>query len=579
MKKTSLIISVFVITILGVFLIISSCKKEEAESNNTPSAIPEVNEYTLYENVIVLDSLTTPDPIIEGNKYTFNFTTSPPDFKVGDVIIGYTNGGYLKKITSIEKSTDETNFIITLYFVQALLDEVFKNCNFVHSIPIITQEKTLDGTVLFDEQVGNVDLDVTIQEGYVKSGMYLVFKLQRVDGQTKYFETKVIGDIDIKTDVELSANGQISYNSGDKLLLPPIKFWFSIGVVPVEVVLGFYGRFETSISATGILGYSCLLDGNVEFGATWTESEQWKKIWEKDAEYINNGIEWDYSLNTNAKVIVKPEIKLLVIGLAGPTLNLEPFLEFDANLNNQIWAWSLKGGYTGNIGVELNTLGLYEIADYNTPLLKWETTIASDQGSIGGGGVGEPCPDEPYFTYHGQTYNTVLIGNQCWMKENLNYETENSVCYDNNQSNCDIYGRLYNWNTIMNGEASSNSVPSGVQGICPNGWHVPSDAEWILLFNQLGGEEIAGGKLKEGGTSHWHSPNTGATNESGFTALPSGKRTVSGGFSSIGEMVWFWTSSQTGKSAWTPALGYNSGSVNHGYSTNNFGLSLRCVKD
>jgi len=72
-----------------------------------------------------------------------------------------------------------------------------------------------------------------------------------------------------------------------------------------------------------------------------------------------------------------------------------------------------------------------------------------------------------------------------WQK-NLNYETENSWCYDNDGNNCDIYGRLYNWETMMNGEESSDEVPSGVQGICPDGWHVPSDNEWKILEMYLG---------------------------------------------------------------------------------------------
>ncbi|MFI4955126.1 MAG: FISUMP domain-containing protein, partial [Gammaproteobacteria bacterium] len=87
----------------------------------------------------------------------------------------------------------------------------------------------------------------------------------------------------------------------------------------------------------------------------------------------------------------------------------------------------------------------------------------------------------------GKQYKTVCIGNQTWMAENLNYDASGSVCYNNDPANCAIYGRLYDWNTIMQGALSSTSVPSGVQGVCPKGWHVPSKAEFDTLMMFLGG--------------------------------------------------------------------------------------------
>ena len=155
-------------------------------------------------------------------------------------------------------------------------------------------------------------------------------------------------------------------------------------------------------------------------------------------------------------------------------------------------------------------------------------------------------------------YNTVLIGTQCWMKENLNIgtrinsgdqQTNNSVfekyCYNESESNCDVYGGLYQWNELMNYTTSSNSNPSGRQGICPSGWHIPSDAEWDQLMTFLGGESIAGGPMKETGTIHWNSPNTGATNSSGFTALPGGFRDdLLWPFYNFGTGAYFWSSTE-----------------------------------
>ena len=141
-----------------------------------------------------------------------------------------------------------------------------------------------------------------------------------------------------------------------------------------------------------------------------------------------------------------------------------------------------------------------------------------------------------------QTYTTLQIGTQCWMAENLNIgtlinsnndQTNNSIiekyCYDNSTTNCSTYGGLYQWDEMM-----QYKTTEGVQGICPVNWHIPTDAEWTGLTDFLGGESVAGGKMKttgtiEAGTGLWLSPNTGATNSSGFAALPGGGL-HSGGF-------------------------------------------------
>jgi uncharacterized protein (TIGR02145 family) len=167
----------------------------------------------------------------------------------------------------------------------------------------------------------------------------------------------------------------------------------------------------------------------------------------------------------------------------------------------------------------------------------------------------------------GQVYKWVKIGNQVWMAENLNYETPNSWWYDNNSANGDIYGRLYTWAAAMNGESSSNSVPSGVQGVCPDGWHLPSDAEWTVLTDYLGGESVAGGKMKEAGTVHWNSPNTGATNSSGFTALPGGLSYTSGDFNYLGSIGHWWSATESSSTnAWGRTLRYGGDKVNRSSS-------------
>jgi uncharacterized protein (TIGR02145 family) len=200
-----------------------------------------------------------------------------------------------------------------------------------------------------------------------------------------------------------------------------------------------------------------------------------------------------------------------------------------------------------------------------------------------------------------KSYSTFQIGTQCWMAKNLSYlpsvspssvgseTTPYYYVYDYQgtdvnaakaTTNFQTYGVLYNWPAAMAGSASSNSVPSGVQGVCPAGWHLPSDAEWTVLTDHLGGLSIAGGKMKETGTTHWNSPNTGATNISGFTALAGGIRVSSGNFYYIGSSANVWSSAQYGSSnAWFRYLDYYYDDVFRGSNYKGSGFSVRCLKD
>lgn len=198
---------------------------------------------------------------------------------------------------------------------------------------------------------------------------------------------------------------------------------------------------------------------------------------------------------------------------------------------------------------------------------------------------GQSCGD---VVYGGTTYHSVIIGMQCWMKENLNIgvailgtqdQTDNGIvekyCYNDLVTNCNIYGGLYQWNEMMQYVAIS-----GTQGICPSGWHLPSDAEWTTLTTYLGGISLAGGKMKEAGYAHWLSPNTGATNESGFTALPGGIRDYIAYFLNLTYGAYFWSSTEDPSiSAWSRYLFHNSADLTREYYYKTYGLSTRCIKD
>ena len=208
----------------------------------------------------------------------------------------------------------------------------------------------------------------------------------------------------------------------------------------------------------------------------------------------------------------------------------------------------------------------------------------------------------------GNQYKFVKIGNQTWMAENLkylpsvtgsgNWSTTEPYYYvygyngtNVNEAKATVtyntYGVLYNWPAALNGASPGNSNPSGVQGVCPAGWHLPGYTEWEKLVDYLGGDSIAGGILKETGTTHWSSPNTGATNESGFTALPGGFYWNWGefGFYAAGSVSVWWSATWNDNIPEHISIpnSENKVYISAYYSTDyvlpSWGFSVRCVKD
>jgi len=213
--------------------------------------------------------------------------------------------------------------------------------------------------------------------------------------------------------------------------------------------------------------------------------------------------------------------------------------------------------------------------------------------------MGIPCPGTPTVKdIDGNSYNTVQIGTQCWTKENLRVTkyrdgsvmpldesggaegngsgqtwssrtTGARTVYDHSVNNLTTYGYLYNWYAV-----------SDTKGICPSGWHVPRDGEWTNLTNYLGGEAIAGGKIKTTGTVFWQSPNTGASNESGFSALPGGCRLNEGSFINFRSNAFFWSTTESSSSnAWLRSLSLYSGNVFRSDYGKRLGYSVRCLRD
>ena len=289
----------------------------------------------------------------------------------------------------------------------------------------------------------------------------------------------------------------------------------------------------------------------------------------------------------------------IVSGTAPVTINFS-----DQSTNNPTnWKWGFGEGTTStlqNPSITYNSDGNYTVSlivsneNGSDTLTKYNYIVVGS----GGGGNGDPCPGTPTVTdVDGNTYNTVLIGSQCWMRENLRVGmringAENMLddgviekyCYDDDLTNCDTYGGLYQWAEIMN-----YTTQEGTQGICPGGWHIPSDQDWKNMEMHLGMSEAQanapdwrgddeGSKLKT--VSGWLEGGNG-TNSSGFTAIPSGYRAgEDNGFASLDNSAYWWTSTPySDVQTWYRSVGPYVSKIQRTYNYNGSGISVRCVKD
>jgi uncharacterized protein (TIGR02145 family) len=245
------------------------------------------------------------------------------------------------------------------------------------------------------------------------------------------------------------------------------------------------------------------------------------------------------------------------------------------------WAGPLKS-VSGDVGKNI-AAGL-------TKKITW--TVLNDRADLKGDQVRfkvKAWKDNGTVTdIDGNVYKTVKIGTQVWMKENLKvsrYQNGDQIptnlsdnewekttsgafaIYNNDAANNTTYGKLYNWYAVVDG-----------RNVCPVGWHVPSDQEWTTLENYLGGEIVAGGKMKA--KTGWKPPNTGATNESGFSGLPGGGRNYDGTYDDIDFYGFWWSSTEYSTSnAWFRYLYYDNGSSIRNFNGKQNGFSVRCLRD
>jgi uncharacterized protein (TIGR02145 family) len=248
------------------------------------------------------------------------------------------------------------------------------------------------------------------------------------------------------------------------------------------------------------------------------------------------------------------------------------------------------GSFTSNLtGLTANTTYYVRAYAINSAGTAYGNQLSFTTTNSGSSIVSNPGAG---VTYNGYTYNSVVLGNgQEWMSENLRSTiyangdpipnvsdttqwvslTSGAWLHYNNDSQYETpFGKLYNW-----------YAAADQRNVCPAGWHVPSDAEWTILTDYLGGEQVAGGKMKSTGIQYWQGPNTDATNESGFSGLPGGGYyDFIGGFISIGNYGTWWSTSALGNdNAYGRNLSYNGGIVNRPLVTMRVGITVRCLRN
>jgi uncharacterized protein (TIGR02145 family) len=285
----------------------------------------------------------------------------------------------------------------------------------------------------------------------------------------------------------------------------------------------------------------------------------------------------------------------------------------NAKLNSTVFPYypGLQKGHimywNGSIWVNLNpgTAGqVLKMSSAAEPVPVWGTDATTSTPAF------SPC-GTTISDIDGNSYNTVLIGTQCWTKENLrvrrynngtaiqfdaiggsggssstwqNLEIGAHTIYANDStttpSNRTKYGYLYNWYAAKGIYTTGTITSTDTLNICPSGWHVPTDAEWTTLTDELGGYSVAGGTMKSVRTAYWKTPNTGATNESGFSALPGGGRNNDGSFINIGSNAFFWSATEHDyDDARYRTLANTDSSVSSVINYKTVGASVRCIRD
>ena len=400
------------------------------------------------------------------------------------------------------------------------------------------------------------------------------------------------------TQAEANATGSRGSNQGSKMA-GENSMWLS-GVIKNDPDFGVSGFMGLPY------GYRYHNTGNFDNNGTyasWWSSDGWNR-------YLQNVSKKIQRLNNDARIgmtvrCMRDSCSAPDIANAGSDQLNIPGTNCQLSANNPtsgIGLWSLISGNGGNISNITSPNSSFSGITGQIYILVWGISNFCGQKNTDTVTVSFAPLSAPLYDIDGNSYDTVHIGTQVWMKENLrvsryrngdpipsvtNSSTWSNLssgawCWYNHDSVAynQLYGKLYNWHTMVDSRQ-----------VCPTGWHAPSDAEWKALEMYLGMTQAQvdsslhrgtteGGKLKSTGTTQWHAPNTGATNQVNFTALPSGYAGINQEFGGLGIQSTFWTSTNVNTStSYNRTIRYDMSTISRSNSTKTAGYAIRCVKD
>ena len=511
---------------------------------------------------------------IENKLNTGNVILLPPSTKFPSGIWGKIPRNYSNKSLLISSG------FLTL--VPTTLEETYKEIHIDKKL-IINYPKPVNILLYDKDNNPSTTNDNVFVDGNVTLSGDVNIKLNMSSSKVDDFEFR--NNTGLSADAQLLIGDSLTDNYFSREVYSPTLesppfilsgIWFNLNFV---LCAGANGKLSFKMINPPGVYYDAGLETALSYESNrinkWKFTEDFTHKFELDTPTIGD-------TNTNLGAYISSKIGVKLNNFLGPYFKVKagPRFNLDTNANPY---WTLGFFKEGYLGAEADIFGFLNVKKEFTVFSNY-TSWAQADGGIDSGNEVEDNENYIIDLRDNKKYNTKIIGNQKWMTQNLNYETEGSFCYDDNSDNCETYGRLYTW--------------SSAKFICPEKWHIPTDIEWNLLYSSIGGDRNkVGGKMKEIGTNHWESPNEGATNKSGFNALPGGRRIrihkgyISPTFNYLNRKAYFWSeysssnnpsdsldsyvlensSEGLSRTTWTPGF--------YPDNSKDIALSVRCIKD